>query len=135
MAGNSNILGLDVGDSRVGVALAGTLARLPSPLAILDNDATIFENLKALVKENEASLIVVGLPRNMQGEETSQSESSRRFASRLGSHVDVPVVFADESLSTKRAETARYKSKSAGSKHLDDVAACFILEEYFEGQK
>ena len=128
-----NILALDVGTARVGVALANTIAKMPSPLVILENNEQIFEELKSIIEEEDIATVVIGLPRNMKGEETEQSEVSRNFAGRLKKKINQEIVFADESLSTKRAETSRYvKGKDPRrGKHLDDVAACFILEEYF----
>lgn len=125
----TNILALDVGDKRIGVALANTIARLPSPLAIVDNDAKVMENLKDIVQKNQIEQIVIGLPRNMKGEETEQSKITRDFAFKLSQAVDAEIIFADESLSTKRAEEYR----RADRQHLDDIAACFILEEYLRG--
>lgn len=123
-----NILGLDIGDVRIGVALANSVARLPSPLAIIDNDRTVFDKLKSIIAEHDISLIVIGLPRNMEGEETAQSRVSRDFATELAKFTDAKIVFADEGLSSKRAE-----AHSPDKKHLDDIAACFILEEHLKG--
>lgn len=125
-------MALDVGDARIGVAIANLVAKLPSPLAIVKNDSEVFDNLELLARQNDVSTIVIGLPRDMQGEETAQSENSRKFAAKLENYVKVPIVFADESLSTKRAESYGAKNKRT-DKHLDDIAACFILEEYLAG--
>lgn len=128
----TNFLAIDVGDARVGVAMANSIARLPSPLAIIENDADVFDNLKSLVEENSIDALIVGLPRDMKGEETPQSGASREFGEKLKKTVGLPVVYADESLSTKRAEEyARRIKRTSG--HLDDIAACFILEEYLGG--
>lgn len=125
----TNFLALDVGDARVGVAMANSIARLPNPLAIIENDADVFDNLRSLIKENSISTLIVGLPRNMKGEETQQSQSAREFGEKLKEATGLPVIYADESLSTKRAEEyARQLKRTSG--HLDDIAACFILEEY-----
>ncbi len=123
------ILALDVGDARIGVAIANTIARLPAPLIILKNDNQVFDSLKELAARHEVDIIIIGLPRNMQGEETGQSKAIRRFAEELKEHVDAQIIFADESLSSKRAEEYSLARKHQ-AKHLDDIAACFILEEY-----
>lgn len=128
----NNILALDIGDSRIGIAMASSIAKLPRPFAILKNDPNVFKEINTIVSQNNVRTIVVGLPRNMQGEETAQSGVSRKFAQDLQERMDVEVVFADESLSTQRAERERFKTGRNDSKYLDDVAACFILEEYFE---
>ncbi len=125
MSQNINILALDVGDARIGAAIAGSIAKLPSPLGIIANDQDVLENLKTLIEEHKADLIIIGLPRNMQGEETQQSGQSRDFAEQLADITDVNIVFADESLSSQRA-----RQHSPDRKYVDDIAACFILEEY-----
>lgn len=131
MSEAKNILALDVGDARIGVAIAGTIARIPNPLAILPNGPKVFHEIESIVREHDISSIVVGLPRNMSGEETDQSAASRRFADGLKEYVKVPLLFADESLSSKRAEEHRSELKRDPREPLDDVAACFILEEHF----
>jgi putative Holliday junction resolvase len=127
-------MALDVGEARVGVALANTIARLPSPLVILQNEPGIFEKLQEIAESEKVETVIVGLPRNMKGEETAQSHISRQFGERLEELCGFPVIFVDESLSTKRAEEYARQLKRTG-KHLDDIAACFILEEYLGGNK
>ncbi|HEX5797711.1 MAG TPA: Holliday junction resolvase RuvX [Candidatus Saccharimonadales bacterium] len=128
---NHNILALDVGDARVGVAIANPIARIPNPLTILANGPKIFHEIQALIREHDVRTVVIGLPRNMKGEETAQTEASRRFADKLEEYTDAELVFADESLSSKRAEEDRSRRGRGPAEHLDDVAACFILEEHF----
>lgn len=125
----TNILALDVGDARVGVAIASTIARLPRPLDILQNEPAITDKIKQLAAEQNVKTIVVGLPRNMAGEETKQSRISRQFAKELAESTGLSVVLSDESLSSKRAEQYGAGQRRPGE-HLDDIAACFILEEY-----
>lgn len=129
-----NIIALDVGDARVGVALASTIARLPNPLVILENKPDIFEKLKEIIDSETVETVVVGLPRNMKGEETAQSHISRQFGEKLEELTGITVVFVDESLSTKRAEDYA-RSRKISAKYLDDIAACFILEEYLGDNK
>lgn len=119
-----------MGEARVGVARANSLARLPEPLTILPNDEQLFSQIKKLVDNYDIQIVVVGLPRNMAGEETAQSTAIRAFTQQLKNEIDKPVVFADETLSTKQAEASRYVRDIDQRKHLDDIAACFILEEY-----
>lgn len=127
-------MALDVGEARVGVALASTIARLPSPLVILENKPDIFDKLKEIIDSEAVETAIVGLPRNMKGEETGQSHASRQFGERLEELAGLPVIFVDESLSTKRAEEFARRHKNP-AKHLDDIAACFILEEYLGGKE
>lgn len=125
-----NYLAVDAGEKRVGLAIANNIAKLPGPLAILSNDNDIYHKISEVVKKQNIVKIIVGLPRNMSGEETAQSQFSRQFAAELAKSTGVEIEFADESLSTKRVAESTYKKDSSG--YLDSIAACFILEEYLE---
>lgn len=125
-----NYLAIDAGEKRVGLAIANTIAKLPSPLAILPNDADIYHKISEIVKEEKIENIIIGLPRNMSGEETAQSRFSRQFAGEIEKATGLKINFADESLSTKRVAESTYRKDPSG--YLDSIAACFILEEYLE---
>lgn len=127
------ILGIDVGDKRVGVAIASPIAKLPRPFMVLANDEAIFETLAQIIKTEKIQKIVVGLPRNQAGEETAQSQKARDFAGKLEDISNGEVVFADESLSSVRSENVPLPKGRSPNDPLDDIAACFILEEFFEG--
>lgn len=130
---NKNILGLDYGDARIGVAIASTLAKLPNPYAILKNDGLLFYELAAIAKRENIQTIVIGLPRNASGEETEQTRIVRVFAKELQDNIDIPIKFADESLSSRRAEEMnKQQFKRPNGEPLDDLAACFILEEFLK---
>ena len=124
------VLGLDIGDKRIGVALASGIARLPQPLETLPVNENIHHLIKELVSQHAVTLIVIGLPRNLEGEETAQSEQIRRFAADLAPVMEIPLVFVDESLSSKRADELMC-TKSFKNISQDSLAACFILEEFF----
>lgn len=128
---NGYLLGLDVGEKRIGVALASVIARLPQPLELISNNGHAFEQIASLAKEQSVELIVIGIPRNLQGEETEQSESIRLFAQTLSEHVSVAIEFADESLSSVRADEV-IKQGTFKEASRDSLAACFILEEYIQ---
>lgn len=126
-----NILALDVGGARIGLAIGNTIAKMPSPLQILENNQDVLSRIGEVIKEQEIKAVIVGLPRDMQGLETEQTSVIRHFADELQKHIEPKIVFVDESLSTKRAESTQYAKARPPKSHLDDVAACFILEEYF----
>lgn len=125
-----NYLAIDVGEKRIGLAIAGSVAKLPRPLTILTNKEGIYDEINKLVQKENVEKIIVGLPRNMFGEETAQSDFSRQFAGELAKKTSAKIEFADESLSTKRVKNSTYKKDPSG--YLDSIAACFILEEYLE---
>lgn len=124
------ILGLDVGGKRIGVALASAIARLPQPLDMIPAGETAIAAILEVAQKESVELIVVGIPRNLEGAETAQSQSIRDFAAKLAAETNIEVVFADESLSSVRAEEIAHDNtfKNVSS---DSLAACFILEEYF----
>lgn len=126
---DQSILGLDVGEARIGVARAGALARLSEPLPVIARNEKSVEAIAAVVEHENVGLIVVGLPRNLKGEETAQSRLIRAFAKKLD-EVGKPVVFADESMSSVRADA--YLTQTKRVKHdQDSIAACYILQEFF----
>ncbi|MBI5357984.1 Holliday junction resolvase RuvX [Candidatus Saccharibacteria bacterium] len=124
------LLGLDVGNARVGVALAHGIAKIPRPYGVINNDEEIFDKLVEIINSERIEMVVVGLPRDKDGQETDQTKISRNFADRLSKVTNVPLEFADESLSSIRAESSQ-NYKSTSDKHFDDIAACYILEEFF----
>lgn len=127
----SSVLALDVGNSRVGVARASSIARLPEPLTTLVNDDTIFEKIQLLVEEHAAKVVVVGLPRNLSGEDTDQTRIVRQFASKL---TGASIVFQDEALTSKKAEAELAKRGGSFAKgDVDALAATYILEDYLLG--
>ncbi len=130
------ILGLDVGEKRIGVALAEGL--LAIPLTVIDRrvEETDMEMIMALVEEYRAERIVVGLPRLMNGNIGTQAEEILSFSGALAEHVDIPVDTWDERLSTVTAERLLIdigmKRKKRKGK-LDAMAAAIILQAYLDG--
>ena len=125
-----NLLALDIGDSKIGVARASVVAKIPQPLAKIANDENLLENLKKLTEEYQANTIIVGVPRNMSGEETEQSKKIRNQVSNLKTKLkDINFIFVDESLSSVRA--GDYIKVNNSRADEDSISACYILEEYF----
>ncbi|TXG76216.1 Holliday junction resolvase RuvX [Patescibacteria group bacterium] len=128
---SSNILALDVGEVRVGVARANNIARIAEPLSTLEVSETIYDDIKSLVEQHDCAVVVVGLPRNMRGEETAQSVRIRAFVGELKQALAVPIVFQDESLTSVKAEQSLQQRKTGYNKgDVDALAAVYILEDY-----
>lgn len=125
----STVIGIDVGDKRIGVAAVNLIARLPRPVRVLQNNESIFDEIAQIANSEGASKVVVGIPRNLDGQETQQSSKIREFAKELANKTELEIAFADESLSSKRAE-AMLKDQGKPVGELDALAACFILEEF-----
>lgn len=124
-------LALDVGTKRIGVAVASLIARFPRPHTTLINDENFIENLNALIKNEGAGVLVVGLPRGMNGQDTDQTRYVQEFVARLQKTVTLPVHFQDEALTSVKAEAeldARGKMYQKGD--IDALAAMYILEDF-----
>jgi putative Holliday junction resolvase len=124
----SNILSLDVGERRVGVAIASVIAKLSYPLTTLDNTEGIWDQIDALASEHDVTTIVVGLPRNLSGDDTAQTQYVRTFAEKLSNYT---VMFQDEALTSKKAEKElNERGKPFAKGDIDALAATYILEDY-----
>ena len=107
------------------------IARLPRPLITLDRERDFFIELQNLISVEEAGAVVVGFPRGMQGQSTAQTESIQDFVEELKQHILLPIVFQDEALTSKKAESELEARGANYSKaDIDALAATYILE-YF----
>jgi len=126
----NNVLGLDIGQKRIGIARANTVAKIPEALCTLQNDDYFTDKLTNLITEYEIDELIVGLPRNMSGQETQQSEYIRRFVDEVITPIGKPILFVDETLSTVVAQARLNDAKN--SKGIDAMAATIILEDYLK---
>lgn len=129
MAALEYILALDYGERRVGVAITHTIARLPHPLTTLQNNKTLLSDVAKLVTEEKAGLVVVGLPRGMDGGYTDQTRSAEQFADKLRRELTVPVELADETLTSVDAESSLGQKRHEKG-DIDAMAASLILDRY-----
>ena len=128
----ATVIGLDVGDKRIGVARSTAAGGLAVPVTALPNDGAVFDALGQLAAEENASAFVVGFPRNMQGEPTAQSTVCTAFADSLRRALNLPVHLQDESLTSRKAEAELEARRKPFTKaDIDALAATYILEDYF----
>lgn len=128
---NSSILAFDVGGKRIGVARANAVARMASPLTTLENSPQIAAQMAQLVKDEQAAVIVVGLPRGLDGQHTEQTRIIETFVSALKQHIDVPVYWQDEAVTSRKAEEELQKRGKPYQKgDIDALAATYILEDF-----
>ena len=134
------ILALDIGEARIGVAASDETELLASPRALLRrrSDAAAIEAIVRTVAETGAGLVVAGLPVSFDGQLHAQAEAVRRFAAKLRRRLVVPLVFADETLSTVRAEE---QLRTAGVRperireRIDAAAAAVFLQDYLDARR
>lgn len=133
----SNLLALDVGSKRVGVAVSRADVVMARPLTTLDREAEDFwQQLVSLVAEHETQELVVGLPRGLDGQETGQTEAVRAFVDEMAGHLTMPIHWQDEALtSVKAEETLRERGGDYQKGDIDALAASYILADYLQEQQ
>lgn len=127
-----NIIALDVGSKRIGVAHADTGVRLPVAYSTIHVDGLELDRLREIIAEFEPAVIVVGFPRNQQGETTEQTHKVIEFARTLD-QFGIQVTYQDESLTSVLAEDYLKSLKKPYTKaDIDAHAAAIILGDYLE---
>jgi putative holliday junction resolvase len=128
-------MGLDVGDSRIGVALSDPLGVLATPLTIITR-GDIEDDVAAILKiarQHSVESIVVGLPLNMDGSRGAQAEKVHNFADELARRIELPVRFQDERLSTVEAmRLFKEAGKPSRGARYDAAAAALILQAHLD---
>lgn len=130
------LLGLDVGDRRIGVAISDPTGSLASPVEVYHrrDQVTDTQHVMDLADELEANGVVVGLPKNMNGTEGPQAEKTREFADTLSAR-GLEVHLWDERLSTveatRRMVEQRHKRRGI-QQRIDSEAAALILQTYLD---
>jgi putative Holliday junction resolvase len=127
------IAGLDLGDKTIGVALSDLRRSVATPVEVIRREKFSLDaaRLLALLTERGASVIILGLPLNMDGSEGPRVQSTRAFARNLEKLTDLPITFWDERLSTVAAERALLEadtSRKGRKEVIDKVAASYILQ-------
>lgn len=126
-----SLIALDVGEKRIGVAVADTSVRIAVPFVTLDVDGTELKEIALLAVREQADVIVVGYPRNQSGEPTAQTRYAENFAEQLKDIA--PVEFQDESLTSVMAEQQlKALGKPYNKGEIDARAAAIILQDYLE---
>lgn len=139
----ARIVGLDVGERRIGVAISDATCTLARPLAVLrtsglDGDALTVAaaEIGRLAGDDEGlASVVVGLPRRLDGAPNHMTPRIELFATRLQDRTSLPVALQDERLSSREAETrlaARETSWRRRKVRLDAAAAAIILQDYLD---
>jgi putative Holliday junction resolvase len=130
------VLAFDFGTRRIGVAIGEMMLGTARPLAVISAEANAarFAAIGRLVAEWQPSTLVVGLPLSLAGEEQEMGARCRRFARQLESRYRLPVVLADERLSSVAADAALRDSGLSWRQRkeaVDAAAAAVLLEGWF----
>jgi len=152
----TRLMALDVGNVRIGVALSDASGFLASPyttLRVSRDETQTWDAIQRLIRETEAEGLVVGLPISLDGEIHAQGVLIQAFVERLKQHINIPVAFWDERLSTVEAQRlrAQFEQEARGGRarsaqwragrserrrrkqqEIDALAAAVILQEYLD---
>lgn len=134
---NARILGLDVGTKRIGLALSDTSLMIASPFQTIERDGfkKTAKVLQEIIQEYHIILLVVGLPKHMDGMEGAQAQSTRQFIEHFKQFYPIPVMFWDERLTSVEAERRMLEadvSRRKRAMHIDQIAASIILQNFLQ---
>jgi putative Holliday junction resolvase len=128
-------LAIDYGDKHTGLAICDPAETIASPLLVIEGQKDLIKKITDIVKSEKAEAIVLGLPLNMDDSQGFQAELVFQFAEQLKAHLQIPIHFQDERLTSfaadeklSRTELTRKKKK----KRIDAIAAAEILEAFLE---
>ena len=130
----SKILGLDIGTKRIGVALSDPMNIIAQPncAIIRKNDEYAIQKIQEICNNNQVKIIVVGLPKNMNGTIGSQAQDCIEFSKKLEGY---SIVYEDERLTSHQAENILRdlnKKYTKDKKQVDIKSACIILQQYLD---
>lgn len=130
---DARLLGLDVGTKTVGLALSDVTRSIATPYETIRRtkftaDATA---IAAIAAKEGVGALVIGMPFNFDGSEGPRAQSTRAFARNLAAHVDLPMIFWDERLSTAAVERHLIEADASRKRRaevIDRMAAAYILQ-------
>jgi len=127
------LLGLDIGDKRIGVAVTDKFETIASPLTVLANDDSLKENLNKIIKDYDIEKVIVGIPYNLKSEHGFQAEKIKDLVNKVLKEICDEIEYVDERFTSKistdilKSETKKIK-KNTGN--LDKISAAVILNDY-----
>ena len=133
-------LGIDLGSKRIGIAVSDRSGTIASPLLVLQRSGSIrrdHEAIRALAVEEEAEMLVVGLPLNMNGSSGPAAQAAIKEAEALATVVGVPVITFDERRTTVTADRALMEANISARdrrKYVDKVAAAILLQHWLDSR-
>ena len=134
------ILGLDIGDVRIGVSITDQEQLLASPHSVITrrNEVDVMEIIQTIVTEYDVEEVVVGIPYSMSGRLGTQGKITLEFAEALSQNLGIKVKRVDERLSSVQAERMLSQAGTDSSKNkglVDAAAASIILQSYIDNKK
>lgn len=136
----ARLLGLDVGDTTIGLALSDLRRSIATPLLTIERKkfSKDVEQLKTVVSTHKISGFIVGYPVNMDGSKGARAQSTQTFVSNLSKHFNLPMLFWDERFSTMVVEKMMIEadmSRKRRAELVDKLAASYMLQGYLDKAK
>lgn len=132
MTSSHSLMSLDVGEKRIGVAIADSSVRIAIPYDTIEVDGNEINTIEKLILSNKINILVVGYPRNQSGEATNQTKFVEDFIAKIDTD-GLKLIFQDESLTSVTAEKRLIESGRKYTKgDIDKEAASIILQDYLE---
>ena len=130
---DARLLGLDVGTKTIGMALSDVTRSVATPFDTIRRTKFTADakTIREVVEKNQVGALVIGFPLNLDGSEGPRAQSTRAFARDLAAHVEVPMVFWDERLSTAAVERHLIEADASRKRRaevIDRMAAAYILQ-------
>ena len=130
---DARLLGLDVGTKTIGMALSDVTRSVATPFDTIHRTKFTVDakTIREVVEKNQVGALVIGFPLNLDGSEGPRAQSTRAFARNLAAHVEVPMVFWDERLSTAAVERHLIEADASRKRRaevVDRMAAAYILQ-------
>ncbi|MET3616674.1 putative Holliday junction resolvase [Peptoniphilus olsenii] len=135
----NKILGLDVGDVWIGVAISDALLITAQPLVTIKRESNkiAYDKIHDIIIENNVDKVVVGLPKNMNNTIGPQSEKVIKFAEKLKNKFKIEVIYIDERMTSLMAEQVLIQGsvrRENRKKYIDKIAATYILQSYLDSR-
>ena len=129
----SRLLAFDYGEVRIGVAVKNPNQLSAEPLCTILNDDSVWLEIEKALDNHKPDFVIVGRPRNLEGEPTQQTKKAELFATELSHRYNIKVELQDEAFTTQQAQEripAKFKAKTRSV--IDQYAACIILESFIQ---
>ncbi len=135
-------LGLDFGSKTIGISISDKTNLIASSYKLIeyknDDYSTTINDLSSIIKLNNITTIVLGLPKNMNNTLGQRAEETIKFKDYIEKELNIDVILEDERLTTREAQKTLIESnmsRKKRKKNVDKVAASFILQNYLDRQK
>jgi putative Holliday junction resolvase len=139
------LVGIDLGERRIGLAVSDASATLARPLRTIERDRSdelaakgLLDTIATLNAEDEVGGVVVGLPTHLDGTDSDQTARVRKMVDLLASRLSIPIALQDERLSSHEAEerlAAHERDWRKRKAKLDAASAAVILQDYLDAHR